>query len=141
MRGKPRTLLFLIEPGKPLEVIQQHAAQIGASSDALAQLIADGYVVELRPGVTAPGAPDADSGASGLGEVERFRIAQAFMNNTIVDALGIRAFMFTLRLERCATRSDLKALLADYASLLVKKLDRERARALIERTQELLEIA
>ena len=29
--------------------------------------------------------------------------------------LGIRAFLFTLRLERCATRADLKALLPDYA--------------------------
>src|SRR4029450_4637303 len=100
LRGKPRTLLFLIEPGKPLELIQQHAAQIGAPSDALAQLIADGYVVELRPGAaTRADAPRAET--RGLGEVERFRIAQAFMNNTVVDALGIRAFMFTLRLERC----------------------------------------
>jgi hypothetical protein len=36
------------------------------------------------------------------------------MNDTIVDTLGIRAFGSTLRLERCATRADLVALLPDY---------------------------
>jgi hypothetical protein len=141
LRGKPRTLLFLIEPGKPLEVIQQHAAQIGASSDALAQLIADGYVIELRPGAAEPGAGEAGSRVAGMGEVERFRIAKAFMNDAIVDALGIRAFLFTLRLERCATRADLKALMPDYAQSLMKKLDADNARTLVERTQELLDIA
>jgi hypothetical protein len=76
-----------------------------------------------------------------IDEVGRFRIAKAFMNDTIVDALGIRAFMFTLRLERCATRDDLKTLLPDYARSLMKKLPRPDASVLIERTGELLEIA
>ena len=60
---------------------------------------------------------------------------------TIVDALGIRAFLFTLRLERCATRADLKTLLPDYARSLMKKLPTPDAGVLIERTGELLEIA
>ena len=40
-------------------------------------------------------------------QVAHFRVAKAFMNETIVDALGIRAFMFTLKLEKCATGADL----------------------------------
>ena len=75
-----------------------------------------------------------------IDEVGRFRIAKAFMNDTIVDALGIRAFLFTLRLERCATRADLKTLLPDYARSLMKKLPVPDASVLIERTGELLEI-
>ena len=141
LRGKVRTLLFLIDPAKSAEQIEQQASQIGATYEQLAQLIADGYVVEL--GTETPiAANDEKAGAVGvIDEVGRFRIAKAFMNDTIVDALGIRAFLFTLRLERCATRADLKTLLPDYARSLMKKLPVPDASVLIERNGELLEIA
>ena len=48
------------------------------------------------------------------------------------------AFGFTLRLERCATTEDLVAILPSYAEALLKKLDRDATRALVERTRELL---
>jgi len=137
LRGKVRTLLFLIDPAKSAEQIEQQAEQIGATYEQLAQLITDGYVVELG---TATPANDASAGVSEIDEVGRFRIAKAFMNDTIVDALGIRAFMFTLRLERCATRDDLKALLPDYERSLAKKRPPWDAVAMIERMREFLEI-
>jgi hypothetical protein len=137
LRGKARTLLFLIDPAKSAEQIEQQAAQIGAAYEELAQLIHDGYIVEL--GTEAP-TPANDAIAGEVDEVGRFRIAKAFMNDTIVDALGIRAFVFTLRLERCATREDLKALLSDYAQALAKKRSQADATVLLDRTRELLEI-
>jgi hypothetical protein len=140
LRGKVRTLLFLIDPAKSAEQIEQQANQIGATYEQLAQLIVDGYVVELGTG-TAVAANDEQAASVGaIDEVGRFRIAKAFMNDTIVDALGIRAFLFTLRLERCATRADLKTLLPDYGRSLTKKLPPSDAGVLIERTGELLEI-
>ena len=140
LRGKVRTLLFLIDPAKSAEQIEQQASQIGATYEQLAQLVADGYVVELVT-ETAIAANDDKAAVDVIDEVGRFRIAKAFMNDTIVDALGIRAFLFTLRLERCATRADLKTLLPDYARSLMKKLPVPDASVLIERTGELLEIA
>jgi len=140
LRGKLRTVLFLVDPGKSLEEMSQQAAQIGAPDDAFAQLVAEGYIVELGGAAAAPAG--ASSSGDDIGdELERFRVAKAFMNDTIVDALGIRAFVFTLRLERCATRDDLAALLADYASALVRKLDRAEAAVLVQRTRELLKIS
>ena len=140
LRGKARTLLFLIDPSKSAEQIEQQAAQIGVAYEELAQLITDGYVVELGAAVPTS-ANDAIADIGEIDEVGRFRIAKAFMNDTIVDALGIRAFVFTLRLERCATRADLKALLQDYAQALMKKRGQSDAAALVERTHELLEIS
>lgn len=141
LRGKLRTILFLVDPGKSLEEISQQAAQIGAPDDALAQLIAEGYITEIG-GAAGAAAPPALSGGDDTGdELERFRVAKAFMNDTIVDALGIRAFVFTLRLERCATREDLSGLLTDYATTLVKKLDRAEASVLVQRTRELLKVS
>ena len=137
LRGKLRTVLFLVDAGKSLDAIRQQAAQIGAPDDALAQLAAEGYIVQIGPATAA--APPV-SGVV-VDEVERFRVAKAFMNDTIVDTLGIRAFFFTLRLERCATRTDLTALLPEYGVALSRKLDPADANVLVERTRELLTAA
>jgi hypothetical protein len=138
LRGKLRTMLFLVDPGKSFDEVEQLVVQIGAPPDAIAQLVAGGYIVEVGATATAA-APGSPTGGEITGdELERFRIAKEFMNDTIVNALGIWAFGLTLRLEKCVTREDLAALLTDYAAALVKKLDRGEASALVQRTRELL---
>ena len=134
LKGKLRTVLFLVDAGKTADDIQRQVLLIGAPPDSIAQLVAAGYVAE----VGQAGAPPAEAAASVDDRVANFRVAKAFMNETIVDALGIRAFGFTLRLERCATTEDLVAILPSYAEALLKKLDRDATRALVERTRELL---
>jgi hypothetical protein len=147
LRGKLRTVLFLVDANKALVDIEQQVRLIGAPVDAIDQLVAGGYVAEIGGAgapAAAPGAPVAlapASPATPLTTDERlanFRVAKNFMNETIVDALGIRAFTFTLKLERCSTVEDLIALLPTYTEALLKKLDREAVRALVERTRELL---
>ena len=144
LRGKLRTVLFLIDANKPLVDIEQQVKLIGAPVDAIDQLVAGGYVAEVgAAGVQAlaPAALSPSGAAVALSPEDRvasFRVAKAFMNDTIVDSLGIRAFGFTLKLERCSTAEDLINLLPAYTEALLKKLDREAARALVERTRELL---
>lgn len=137
LRGKLRTVLFLVDAAKGADELGRQIARIGAPADALAQLAADGYV-EPVGGESIAAAPIEGSVGDRIG---RFRIAKAFMNESIVDARGIRAFAFTLKLERCATAADLAALLPDYANALVKSLDREAARALVEHARELVATA
>jgi len=133
LRGKLRTVLFLIDAAKSVDDIQRQVAMIGAPSDAIAQLETGGYVAKVGSVAMPSGdaAPPADPVAS-------FRVAKAFMNESIVEARGIRAFGFTLRLERCATQADLAALLPDYAEALMKSLDRDAVRALVDRARELV---
>jgi hypothetical protein len=152
LKGKLRTVLFLIDPGKPVDAILEQVALIGAPADSLAQLATEGYIEEIggqgADSFASGAVPDAANApaagampASALSvedEVANFRLAKAFMNDTIVDALGIRAFTFTLRLERCSTRDDLSALLPDYTEALLKKLERPAVRALVDRTRELV---
>jgi len=152
LKGKLRTVLFLIAPGKPLDAILEQVALIGAPADALAQLAAEGYIEETSgqgAGSIAAGTAFQESPSPRAGdaaqaplsiedEVANFAVAKAFMQETIVDALGIRAFTFTMRLERCVTRDDLAALLPDYTTALLKKLERPAVRALVDRTRELL---
>lgn len=153
LKGKLRTVLFLIDPGKPVDAILEQIALVGGPADALAQLAAEGYIEETGgqgagaiaaapPFPARAEVPDAEDVSppplSVEDEVASFRVAKAFMNDTIVDALGIRAFTFTLRLERCSTRDDLVTLLPDYTEALLKKLERPAVRALVDRTRELL---
>jgi len=131
LRGKLRTVLFLVDGGKDVGAIQQQMAVIGAPADAISQLADQGYIAPL--GTSAPRAEPSSADA-----VLNFRIAKAFMNETIVDARGIRAFGFTLKLERCATQHDLAALLPDYTESLLKALDRDAVRAMVDRARELV---
>ena len=71
-------------------------------------------------------------------ELARFRAAKAFINETVVDALGVRAFMFTLKLERCSTLADLAELLPDYAKAIAKGRGEAETRLLVDRAAELL---
>jgi len=137
LRGKLRTVLFLIDANKAVADIEQQIRLIGAPVDAIDQLVAAGYVAEVGSGAAVAQAPPSGT-LSVEDRLANFRVAKAFMNETIVDALGIRAFGFTLKLERCSTVEDLIALLPNYTEALLKKLDREPTRALVERTKELL---
>jgi len=151
LRGKMRTVLFLVDPGKSLDEIRQQAIQIGAPDDALALLLAEGYIAEVvagagaapvgAPGAAAPNAPEPASAPDAGGrdsELKRYRVAKAFMNDAVVDSLGVRAFFFTLKLERCSTRAELTAILNDFATALGRKLERVEVDVLVARARELL---
>jgi len=144
-----RSLLILVDGRRTLAQLQAAAGQIGAPADAIEQLLQRGLVALRSPGAApapqaaaagsehvdlpleAPGATPADAG-------ERFRAAQKLMNDSVVDAIGMRAFFFTLKLERCFTLDDLRALLPEYRRLLAKASDPARARAAEQRVEGLL---
>jgi hypothetical protein len=165
LRGKLRTVLFLVDTSKTADTIQQQIQSIGAPPDALAQLEAAGYIravaspgagpaarapivpvptalapTEPAPTALAPTEPaptESESSSESSDALKTFRAAKALMNETVVDAIGIRAFVFTRRMERCATLADLEALLPAYAAALSKKLDTSAVNALVERVKEL----
>lgn len=133
LRGKMRTMLILIDPAKPAEALLDQGVRIGVPPDFLDTLVREGYVAAV--GTVPANLETMDAPGD---EAARFRQAKGFMNETVVAALGIRAFMFTLRLERCATRVDLEALMPDYQKALRKVASEPEANALEERMRELL---
>ena len=60
------------------------------------------------------------------------------MNDTVVNSLGLKAFFFTLKLERCATRADLSALLGDYSKALTKAIGAVESAVMADHVRELL---
>ena len=144
-----RSLLIMIDGVRRAGELRHAAATIGAPVDAIETLLAMGLIgsttaaaapapptqTPLQPALQTPTMPGGQASST---SVERFRVAKKFMNDTVVDALGIRAFMFTLELEKCAVLADLAGLLPKYVRLISKARGEQVAGALETRLRELL---
>jgi hypothetical protein len=129
-----RTMLVMIDGSMNVAQLQAAAATLGVPSDFLDELQRQGFVAPKGAGERIP---DTVSDAQSS-DVDRFRVAQRFMNDTVVDALGFRAFFFTLKLERCFNLADLRALLDDYDKAIRKGIDPDVATFLSGRARQLI---
>jgi hypothetical protein len=125
-----RTMLILIDGTIPGFMLKEDAARVGAPADFLEQLVASG-LIERAGGAEPAAAPAAD-------EFTRFREAKDFMNRTIVDALGIKSFFFTMKLERASTLADLRELAEPYREAMAKAEGWEHAAVMAARLKEML---
>jgi hypothetical protein len=134
LRGRMRTMLILTDPSRTVEELRAQAVQLGVPDDFLETLVRDGYLAPVA------GSEPVESVAHAVSdrELARFRRVQAFIQETIVDAMGVRAFMFTLKLERCVTRTELEALLPEYEKAIGKFRDEAQTRLLVARAKDLL---
>ena len=137
LKPKTRNLLFLVDGTKSVEAIDEMSRQLGMSNSELGELEAEGFIVKSAP-AGAAGAAVGVREEMATDEVVRFRIAKKYMNDTIVNSLGLKAFFFTLKLEKCGTRADLSTLLDDYGQALAKASNIETSKVLVRRARELL---
>lgn len=95
----------------------------------------------FAPDVTA--APEeianrSDDATPERSNARRYSEGQRFMTTTIADNLGMKSFMFTLKIEKCSTAQDLLALLDSYEAALAKAGGAERARFLRQKAENIL---
>jgi hypothetical protein len=138
-----RTMLILIEGTQPEFLMKEEGAKLGAPPDFIEQLLALGLIEKAGRATgpapaDAPSATTADASGAAPDEYVRFRGAKDFMNATIVDALGLKSFFFTLKLERAGNRTDLHALVDDYRSALTKAYGEGQADVFVRRLTQLL---
>jgi hypothetical protein len=129
---KLRTMLILIDGSKTVDQLGGIAKQLGLPGDYIAQLEGQGLIARAGP------APAAGQAAPPQDEYQRFSAARRFMNDTVVNSLGIRAFFFTLKMEKCSTRAELAEMLDDYDKAIAKGASPEEAKVLTDRARELL---
>jgi hypothetical protein len=129
-----RTMLIMIDGSLNAGQLIAAGATLGVPADFLDNLLQQGLIA-VRPSGKQPVAAAVQAEAS---ESDRFRAAQKFMNDTVVDALGFRAFFFTLKLEKCFTRAELTGLIEDYTKAITRGSGAEVALALRARASELL---
>lgn len=130
---KLRTMLIMIDGTKTAGQLQPVAERLGLGAEYASALEQDGFI---SLGAAKPGGGAAP--AAPKDEVARFSAAQRFMNDTAVNALGMRSFFFTLKVERCASRAELSQLLEEYSKVITKGAGAEEAAVLGERMRELL---
>lgn len=140
--AKLRTMLILID-GQHDEAQLIHDAQsIGAPADFLERLMAMDLIMKRTISTDAANdaiahlpSPEATIESD---EYTRFRVAKEFMNVSIVDAMGIRSFFFTLKLERAGNVADLKELEASFTKAIEKASGSKMAELLSTRLRKLL---
>jgi hypothetical protein len=133
-----RTMLILIDGLQPEFLVREEAEKVGAPPDFLEQLMKLGLVEKAGRAAVPATAGEPVAQPAGVNEFERFRAAKDFMNVTIVDALGIKSFFFTLKLERAGTVADLRELAEPYREALAKAEGEAQADVLSRRLQEML---
>lgn len=138
LKPKARNLLFLVDGSKSVEAIGEMSRQLGLSDAEMGELESGGFIVrsDAAPGAAVPAGAIREEEQTD--EAGKFRVAKKYMNDTIVNSLGLKAFFFTLKLEKCGTRADLGLLLDDYTKALAKASNEETAKVLQKRARELL---
>jgi hypothetical protein len=136
-----RTMLILVDGVQSEEMLQEGAAGVGAPPDFIAQLVS-AKLIELAGGpdeAAASGEPPAAPAPSGPRDAfTRFRDAKTFMNTTVTDALGIKSFMFTMKLERANGLAELSELVDAFRTALAGAKGDGYARIMTERLREML---
>lgn len=138
---RPRILLILVDGKTPLDVVLGQARALGIEDSTVMDLIDEGFIAAQSAPVAAGAGATAgvvDEFDEATDPEERFRVAQRFMNESIVNVLGLRALFFTLKLERCATLGDLQDLAPAYEQALQKTGDFAQAEVLIGKLRRLL---
>jgi len=132
-----RSMLIMADGTRTVGDLKKAAATIGAPDGFLDELLSHGLVaVKARAAGATKQAATVDIPVEA--NADRFREAQQFMNATVVDALGFRAMMFTLKLEKCFTLDDLRALLPEYTKVVTKGSGDGVARVLARRARDML---
>ena len=136
-----RTMLILVDAHQPALILQEEAEKLGAPSDFLDQLLGM-RLIEKIGNASSDESKAADRlaypPAAAGDEYTRFRAAKDFMNITVVDALGIRSFFFTLKLERAGNLADLRELVRGYSDAITKGSGTEEARVFTLRLEAML---
>ena len=139
-----RAMLIMVDGTRATAELRHAASTLGLVDDFASTLLAQG-LIELDPR-HASGARAASIAPEALPVVtapvvsdsERFRSLQKYMNDQAVDLLGLRAFTFTLKLERCFSAADVLALLPELTQQVAKRKGLGPAKALEDQARRLL---
>lgn len=150
-----RAMLIMVDGRKTVEVLRASAVKMGCPENFIESLLAAGLIARVGANAglaasaptAAPTAAAASRDSIGVAalsvavqpaqdEYARFRTAKDFMNSAVVNSLGMKAFFFTLKLERAGTIDDLRALVKPFQEALTKATSAAVADAL---TKQLLE--
>lgn len=113
------------------ELLDAGLIEIPGASEAVLTASVTQNTPPSAPAPAAPAAPNAQVNAN-------LQAAREFMNKSVVAKLGLRAFMFTLRIEKCYSKQELLDLLPEFRRVLRKGVDAAGVAELSARAEELI---
>jgi hypothetical protein len=131
-----RPLLILTDGHRTAAQVYSLIGGIGIREDDFDQLVQNGFIeaialpvpasVQMRRDDEAPtGAPAPFQPRSSF---ERYSDGKRYLCETAADKLGLRSFLFVLKIEKCSTPADLMELLPEFEEAIGRKFDRDYAR-------------
>ena len=129
---RARSLLIVIHGTETVAELSAALHALGDIDGALNQLHGLG-LIELRGGTAANGPVYATEEAQPL-----LLQAKQFINESAVAVLGLRAFLFTLKLEHCYTEEEIRGILPEYRRVIGKAKGEAFANAMSQRAEHLL---
>jgi hypothetical protein len=111
------------------------------SEISLVATLTDSKTSESVATTTSSEEPATNKPTAGLREGEtQFQALYNFFNETIRSAIGLRGYAIQLKVERCSTITDFKALRQPYLDAVLKAKGSEMERSLRERLDTLLQL-
>ncbi|MEO8671379.1 MAG: hypothetical protein ABI411_08705 [Tahibacter sp.] len=141
LHARSRLLLIAIHGVHAVTELRQQFQTIGDVDQILAELVKLGLVEVVKsPTGAALGVAANESSNHDATDVviSPLMLARQFLNESAVAALGLRAFLFTLKLERCYTKPELHELLTEYHRVLAKAKGAPFADAMTARVRAML---
>lgn len=139
LHARSRSLLIAVNGEHPVAELKRQFSALGDVVGILDELAALGLVAPAASAQAA--APAAAATTVAAAELAPLQLARAFINETAVAALGLRAYLFSLKLERCYTKAELTELLTEYRRVLTKAKGEEFAASMVARVERILQRA
>lgn len=136
LHSKTRSLLIAVHGEHSVGELRQQFQALGDVAAILEELRGLGLVTTAT--ATAPGSPVVAPKVAANDEVPATQLAKQFMNETAVATLGLRAFLFTLKLEHCYTADELRGVLPEYQRVLGKAKGEMFGAAMAARVEAML---
>lgn len=133
---RARSLLIMIHGTHTVAELSQSMKSLGDVGTILSELQGLGLIGVGAVGSTARAPEEAQ--APGADAMQTAQEAKQLLNQTAVAALGLRAFLFTLKLEHCYTAEELRGIIPEYRRVIAKAKGSEFAEAVIKRVETLL---
>jgi hypothetical protein len=133
LHARSRSLLIAVHGEHTVAELKRQFAALGDVDGILDELATLGLIT-----ANAPAAAAANAAAVADPELPPLQLARAFINETAVATLGLRAFLFTLKLERCYTKAELTELLPEYRRVLARAKSEEFAAGMTARVEKIL---
>jgi hypothetical protein len=136
LSSRVRSLLIVIHGTDTVAQLTQNFHAFGDVDASLKELAALGLIAIRSGNTTTPAAQMLAANAPDI--VPPAQHAKQLLNESAVAVLGLRAFLFTLKLEHCYTAEELRAILPEYRRVVTKAKGADFAAAMMGRVESIL---